>query len=347
MIRNPDVLDRLAPLFEPPRRGFEELLRRQEKKERDRRIAAIALVTAIAVTFVAVGLGTVGGRKDQTADRGALFERIHGWIVYFSSGDLVAVDPADPTERISLGYADGVQPIGWSRDGSRLLGREVIAGFAERHATLYVLGPAGPKVRLVPPGDASWGSISPDGTRVVYANPDDRGLFTVDALGGEPTLILRFNREPFIESPAWSPDGSRIAFLDFLEGSIQAYGLIVVNADGSERVVKIDDLGVGDRADPGVAQGLVWSPDGSQLAFFGYSGAGDLGRIFVVDTQTWTVQQLTNTGDSRWPAWSPDSSRIAFVRDEQLFTMRSDGGDVRKVDGVAPGPKTSIAWNPG
>jgi hypothetical protein len=34
------------------------------------------------------------------------------------------------------------------------------------------------------------------------------------------------------------------------------------------------------------------------------------------------------------------------VRDGQLFTMGSDGGDVQKVDGVEPEPDTSIAWNP-
>ena len=345
MNRSPDVLDRLAQLFEPPGHGFEDLVLRREKRERARRMGAIALVTVIALTFVIVAISTVGSRKSQPAD----FDRIHGWIVYHSkTSDLVAVDPADPTHRVSLGYAAQIQPIGWSRDGSRLLGRKVVSGPI---ATLYVVSSSGTKVPVTPYGDATWGSISPDGTRVVYANPGDRGLYTTDALGGEPTLILRFDPEPFtIEwPPAWSPDGSRIAVLDKVGSRGDVYGLIVVNPDGSGRVVKIDDPGAGNRTDPiyGPPGGLVWSPDGSRLAFFDSTDPHGSARIYVVDTQTWTVQQVTNAGDSRWPSWSPDGSRIAFVRDDQLYTMRADGGDVQRVDGVELSPNTSIAWNPG
>ena len=340
MNRSPDVLDRLAQLFEPPGRGFEDVVLRRKKRERARKIGAIALVTVIVATFVVVSLGAVSSRRTQPAG----FDQIHGWIVYHAkTSDLVAVDPADPTHRVSFGYAAQIQPIGWSRDGSRLLGRKVI-GLGE--ATLYVVSSSGTKVPLTPPGHATWGSISPDGTRVVYANPDDRGLYTVDALGGKPTLILRFDQAQWTQWPAWSPDGSRIAVIDLVEGpSGDVNGLIVVNPDGTGRVVKIDDLGVGNRTNPGVALGLVWSPDGSRLAFFGFSYAGQLGRIYVVDTETWTVQQLTNGG--RWPTWSPDGSRIAFVRGEQLYTMRADGGDVQQVDGVELSADTSIAWNPG
>jgi Tol biopolymer transport system component len=341
MSRNPDVLDRLAPLFEPPGRGFEDLLRRRKRKERARKIGAIALVTVMAVAFVGIALGTVDDRKSQPADTpAALFERIHGWIVYRDSSGVVAVDPADPANRISLrsalGYEGGLEPIGWSRDGNRLLGR--------RGAELFVVSSEDMVIRLTTGSTYLpwWGSISPDGTRVVYANDSDRGLYTIDALGGKPELILRDNREPYRESPAWSPDGSRIALLDFHEQPNHAFGLTVLNADGSGRVVKIEDLG------PDVADGLVWSPDGSRLAFFRYADhVASSGRIYVVDTETWKVQRLTNGGDSRWPTWSPDGSRIAFVRDGQLFTMGSDGGDVQKVDGVEPEPDTSIAWNPG
>jgi Tol biopolymer transport system component len=345
MNRAPDALDRLAPLFEPPARTLEDVVRRRHERERHRKIGAIALAAIIAVAFAGAAVGLVGRGRQPARHPGVPFERIHGWIVYLArSGDLVAVDPLDPTNRISFGYAHGLQPVGWSQDGNRLLGREEIDGFGGRHSTLYVVRSGGAKIRITTPGGATWGSFSPDGTRVVYTDPDRRGLYTIDAVGGESRRIFRFNEEPFIESPAWSPDGSRIAVLDFLEGSSDAYGLVVVNDDGSGRAVEIEDLGIGASR---VAEGLVWSPDGSRLAFFSFVDGARSARIYVVDADSWTVQQITHGGDSRWPTWAPDGSRLAFVQDEQLYTARPDGSDLQRVDGVVLGPSASIAWNPG
>ncbi len=104
---------------------------------------------------------------------------------------------------------------------------------------------------------------------------------------------------------------------------------------------------------PGGA-GLVWSPDGSRLAFwngddaaFWYNNArrsGNAGQIFVINADGSHLRQLTHRGDNRWPAWSPEGSRLAFVHDHQLFTMAVDGSHALRVPGVRlEGP---IAWSP-
>src|SRR3990170_1661592 len=67
-------------------------------------------------------------------------------------------------------------------------------------------------------------------------------------------LIQGPHQPPDVSSPAWSPDGRRIAFLRY--GGDWYADIYVVNADGSgERELTRD------------VQGLAWSPDGRQIAF--------------------------------------------------------------------------------
>ncbi len=344
------ILERGVAGAEPPAGGYERMLSRRDRRSRNRRIRAAVVGLAITLVVIFVGSSmirsapTPGTSPTPTPSTSDVFAQIHGWIVYREAGDLVAVDPADPTNRITLMSDSGLQPIGWSRDGSRMLG---LRGFDVAKSQLFVVRPEGSEVLLTTQEEAaSWGSISPAGTRVVYADLLGSGLFMVDASGGPRTLIAK--QEPLErvnESPAWSPDGTRIALLDFR--ATFAFGLTVMNADGSGQVVQIENLGVGTDA-----EGLVWSPDGNRLAFFAYTDASTgkwytpgPARIYVVDTETWEVQRLTSGGDNRWPTWSPDGSRIAFVRDGDLFTMAADGSGLQRVEGVHPAG--AIAWNPG
>ncbi len=88
--------------------------------------------------------------------------------------------------------------------------------------------------------------------------------------------------------------------------------VFVAGANGSGRSY------VGDGTDP------TWSPDGSRLAFGGYSQPG----IFVLNLADWSVASLPVNGQS--PAWSPDGLRLAFAADE-LYVMGADGSDVVQI----------------
>ncbi len=68
MKRNPDVLERLAPLSGAPSRGYEDLLRRRAKRELARKIGAIAVVTALIVALLGIGLGTLDDRTKPPAN---------------------------------------------------------------------------------------------------------------------------------------------------------------------------------------------------------------------------------------------------------------------------------------
>ncbi len=341
-------------------------------------VAALILGSVVAVRSISTSSPHKPVNPGPTPKQSGLFARAHGWVAYRDGSQIMAVDPANPANRISLAPANGADPIGWSGDGTRLLlrpepervvsweGGQWWIGTAETGSPLdlFVLDADGSRTRLTTDGSGTWGSFSPDGSMVAYACCGSApGPYVIDASGGDPRSLgapCDLCGEPLPESAAWSPDGSRIAFIDFSEDSPiyghHAYGLSFVNPDGTGLRKELAHL-------PAEAGGLVWSPDGSRLAFW-MTGKGfnSLAQIYVINADGSGLRRITAEEDNRWPTWSPDGSRIAFVRGRQLFsvapdgsrgayvrgrelfTMAPDGSDVRRVEGV--NPDGAIAWNP-
>jgi Tol biopolymer transport system component len=117
-------------------------------------------------------------------------------------------------------------------------------------------------------------------------------------------------------SPAWSPDGEKIAF----EGGGNDRDIYVVNGDGSGRTeLTFSSAFDGDPA---------WSPDAQTIAFES-TRAGN-SDVFTIDVGGSRETQLTTTpGLDGDPAWSPDGSKIAFTstRDgnKEIYVMNADG----------------------
>jgi Tol biopolymer transport system component/DNA-binding CsgD family transcriptional regulator len=350
-------------------------------------VAALAIVT-IAIIALAWGVWRAYDDHYQTAavsltpsrsvvSRGT-FEDVRGWIAFRSRGNLLAVDPANPANRVSLAPS-GADPIGWSADGTRLLLQTTDDDTFSLDGFPVVLNSDGARTVL---RKATWGSFSPDGTKVVYATngrcPESLSPYIIDADGGEPRSLgapssPRSCGEGLAEWAAWAPDGSRIAFVDFWEDHPayggHAYTLSFLDPDTGATLGDVINV---------AAEAPAWSPDGSKLAFFAVvldedadpsnaslGPGGDFpAQIFVINADGSGLRQLTHEGDNRWPTWSPDGSRIAFAKGQltlttasdgsqaafvppgsrQLFTMASDGTDVQLVEGVYP--EGAIAWNP-
>ncbi|WP_438022958.1 S9 family peptidase [Sorangium sp. So ce233] len=217
--------------------------------------------------------------------------------------------------------------------------------------------------------------LSPDGRWVAYvleeidpeADTYVSNLWLIPAGGGEPRQIT-FGSDTN-ESPRFSPDASRIAFLSDRGGG--AAQLHVIRVDGGE-ARRLTDLESG--------AGLpAWSPDGSALVFSApvasgappgaprvvtralYKSDGEgfvLDRpthLFIISAEGGEARQITQ-GDANEsnPAWSPDGRLIAFSRTRtgprdahrsDLWVIEPSGGGLRQVTRSCP-LATMPSWSP-
>jgi Tol biopolymer transport system component len=223
--------------------------------------------------------------------------------------------------------------------------------------------------------------VSPDGQSIAvayYGGGSWNGIYLLDRFGkGRTKLVGNSN---FDGSPAWSPDGTKIAFRSTLHGPYGDYGRIfLVNRDGTGLRQLSPEVADTDYAfddspswSPDGKQlvfsrngvlflinadgtGLIstgvqgeepsWSPDGTQIAYSSIAGGQD--GLWVMDG-SFTPRRLTSPVD-QFPRWSPDGHQILFSRVEagvfQLYKMSADGSGVTKLSNV-PSHETQASWSP-
>jgi len=155
-------------------------------------------------------------------------------------------------------------------------------------------------------------------------------------------LIQLTNNTSFESAPAWSPDGSKIAFHSNLGGNMEIYAM---NANGSGQTNLTNSPTRGE-LNPD------WSPDGSTISFQGCGGGYD--DICVMNPDGSGLTNLTNSpADYEGsPAWSPDGSRIAFSAERQehygnieVYVMNADGSGLMNVS-QHPALDAHPTWSP-
>ncbi len=172
-------------------------------------------------------------------------------------------------------------------------------------------------------GDAIIFVSSQDGDYAIFGmneNGTGQGRLTDDR--GDTTSLegIQFQTEP-----AWSPDGTKIAFASAREGSFDIY---VMNADGTgtERLTSTKEND----------QHPTWSPDGRRIAFSRFT---DVDHLYMMDADGTGARRLTDddTTAEGEPAWSPDGRWIAYTRREsgsdfrEIWVVRPDGSGRRSV----------------
>lgn len=165
-------------------------------------------------------------------------------------------------------------------------------------------------------------------TSVAYVTAAGQGnarrysLWIADADGHGAQSMMR-SREPIL-SPAWSPDGTRIAYASL--------------EDSGHQVVFVQEVASGRRDKISARKGLngapAWSPDGQSLAV-SLSKDGNA-EVYVIDLASKKLKRLTR----HWaidtePTWMPDGKSIVFTSDRggrpQLYQVPSKGGRAKRL----------------
>jgi Tol biopolymer transport system component len=157
-------------------------------------------------------------------------------------------------------------------------------------------------------------ALSPDGTQVAYIRIDDEGnsqLWTakVDGTAQKQVTVSLPGGRVASSGPAWSPDGSRLAFAAGMPGALSLW-VMGANGQNLQRVTTSPSSDI----DP------AWSPDGKQLAFL--RGSSPANELMIVELASKAERALGVGGRNRNPAWAPDGARIAVA------STRDGGNDM-------------------
>lgn len=318
-----------------------------------------------------------------------------GGLMAFEAGGAIYVREADGTltEIVGNKAAVNVQPA-LSPDGTRV----AFSSQRDGKFSIYIVNVDGSGLRRVTdgPGDDSEPAWSPDGTRLAFVrgfDPTGSGVLVLACQLPGDILVVKveqgFNvRRPIrpIEvnltnglggtDPAWSPDGTRLAFASDREGNYN-YDIYTMSSEDGSDVHRLTTDAT-QEADP------VWSPDGSWIAYTSDLRAvhsTECGNMPIAgsptgrdcpddngdgacDNDEFTAQgpfvyrmapdgsqkqKLTPTGAAE-PDWSPDGSQILFVggpngQNVQLNLIASDGtGPVIQLTSD-PAQKSSPSWS--
>jgi TolB protein len=211
------------------------------------------------------------------------------------------------------------------------------------------IGNRGSDLPVAPAPRGGIAFVSPGG-----AGSDDR-LYTVAPDGSDLQQIA----DVYAEYPDWSPDGSRIAFddgtvIDHTDWSSDSGHIFTIKADGTG----LSQITTGD----GAEFTPDWSPDGTHIAVSAIGDGGSPPGIFILDPLTGAVRPVTANPypghQDKEPDYSPDGTRIVFVRDRQLteagaandqsalFVVNVDGTGLHRLTRWGGGLTGTPSWSP-
>jgi len=365
-----EALERETQRFVQRPGARHRLDRRRDRKLRNRRIGSAIL--AISISVATVGALFFGYRRAEVPAHNPPLGQ-SGRIAFARSqtrpgegqGVVYTADP-DGTDVRLLPGSDSYKPTPmWSPDGRRIAvtepkttGPGCPTGVVCAAVIVDVDTGSHRGVPWPMPGtwDVDCFPWSPDGTRLACGAVDDNGtgltgLYTIRAAdGGDPVRITHC-----VEcGPGdFSPDGRRIVFAETAaDGEV---GMFVVNIDGTSKH-RITPKGM-------LLNGIdggSWSSTGDRIVFQARR-PGENWSIWVVNADGSDLHELPVVGCGgalsdagsaacRLPRWSPDGTKIVFVRRTTvrdavagIYTVNADGSGLAQIPNTGPGDNQP-AW---
>jgi Tol biopolymer transport system component len=275
----------------------------------------------------------------------------NGLIAYVAGSEVRTVGPdglGDATVT-TLRAGRKITDIAWSPDGRRLaIADRLIVGARARPRVLVVDATGAGKQVILRPGrfpdsvevvrHLAW---SPDGRRLAIC-ADLRSSFIAAADGHLFRAIDSHHPDCVTD---WSPDGRQLVGFVLTGKPDRRTDVVVMRPDGEGRHVIVAG---GKNLDP------AWSPEEDLIVFCRTTLRDDHPlNIFTVAAIGLRLHRITNTPgrDERSATWSPDGSRIVYLRNgvRALWTLAPEGGNQKR---VLPGPGSTEprprlpAWQP-